>query len=231
MHQATDRDADGQRQLFAELGATLQIEANDAGQSDKVVVVGGTVSLTGAILQVLAAPGTYAASTAYLIIDNQGDAPVTGTFGEITSNFAFLTPTVIYDGGVGNNDVVLTLVNNDAPGPNPDPSPTINFCKAAATANQCSVANALSNLGPSNPLYDAILVQSVAGAQQAFNALSGEVHSTVSSTLANDSHYVRDILLEPPGAGVLCARQRRHAGCRDWVPADRRRRPVSTAHR
>ena len=167
-------------------GSTLQIEVDDTGAGDQVIVVGGLVNLTGAILQVLAAPGTYAASTEYLIIDNQGDAPVTGTFSEITSSLAFLTPKVIYDGGIGNNDVVLTLSQG---------SDTVDFCSAAVTANQCNVANALSKLGEGNPLYDAILVLTTEGAQQAFNALSGEVHSTVSSTLANDSHYVRDILL------------------------------------
>ena len=166
-------------------GSILQIEIDDAGAGDKVIVV-GTVGLTGAILQVLAAPGNYTAGMAYTIIDNDGGDAVIGTFGNIVSDLAFLTPAVLYDGGDG-NDVVLTL---DGGG-----GGKVAFCSAAATANQCSVANALSNLGPGNPLYDAVLVQSVAGAQQAFNALSGEVHATVSSVLANDSHYVRDILM------------------------------------
>ena len=188
-----------------------------------MVVVGGLVNLTGAILQVLAAPGNYAASTEYLIIDNQGDAPVTGTFGEITSSLAFLTPTVIYNGGIGANDVVLTLVQQGGGGGK-------QFCSVATSTNQCDVANAVQKLGAGNPLYDAILVQSVAGAQQAFNALSGEVHSTVSSTLANDSHYVRDIrraawcrrIMRAPTAA------RRLLGS---LPAGRPRRLVSTARR
>ncbi len=61
--------------------------------------------------------------------------------------------------------------------------------------NECNVAQAAQKLGAGNPIYDAILVQSAAGARQAFNAMSGEVHATISSTLANDSHYVRDIIL------------------------------------
>jgi outer membrane autotransporter protein len=165
-------------------GAILEIEVNDAGDSDQVIV-GGTVNLTNAILQVIAAAGNYAPSTEYLIIDNQGGSPVNGSFTTITSNFAFLTPTVAYDGGDG-DDVVLTLINT---------TPSVGFCSVAATANQCAVGNAVQNLGPGNPLYDAIIGQTVEGAQQGFNALSGEVHATVSSTLANDSHYVRDILI------------------------------------
>jgi outer membrane autotransporter protein len=176
-------------------GAILQIEPDDAGASDKVVVVGGTVSLTGAVLQVMAVPGTYSRSTLYRIIDNQGSSGVTGAFAQITSSLAFLTPSVIYNGGDG-NDVVLTLINSLLPpGPGPSPTPTLTFCSVATSTNQCAVGNAVQKLGEGNPLYDAILVQSVAGAQQAFNALSGEVHATVSSVLANDSHYVRDILL------------------------------------
>ncbi len=108
-----------------------------------------------------------------------------GTFVQVTSNLAFLTPTVIYDGGDG-NDVVLTLTSSGS---------GVQFCAVATSTNQCAVANAVQKLGEGSPLYDAVLVQTAAGAQQAFNAMSGEVHSTVSSTLANDSHYVRDILL------------------------------------
>ncbi len=54
-------------------GSILQIEVNAAGQSDRVIV-GGTVNLTAAILEVIAAAGTYAPSTQYTIIDNQGAA-------------------------------------------------------------------------------------------------------------------------------------------------------------
>ncbi len=43
-------------------GGILQIEANAEGQSDKVIV-GGTVNLTAAILEVIAAAGSYAPST------------------------------------------------------------------------------------------------------------------------------------------------------------------------
>ena len=108
-------------------GAILQIEVDDTGAGDQVVV-GGTVNLTNAILQVLAAPGNYAPSTDYTIIDNQGGAAVNGTFTQITSNLAFLTPTVVYDGGDG-DDVVLTLINN--------------------TASFCSVARAAEPVQPS----------------------------------------------------------------------------------
>ena len=70
----------------------------------------GTVSLTGAILRVLARPGSYNTSTSYVIIDNDDVDPVTGMFGTVTANLAFPMPSVVYDGGTG-NDVVLTRIS------------------------------------------------------------------------------------------------------------------------
>ena len=163
-------------------GAILEIEANAAGQSD-VVVVNGTVDLTGATLRVLAESGTYAATTEYLIIDNDGVDVVTGAFATITSNFTFLDPTVIYDGGDG-NDVVLTLTRNN-----------VEFTQAARTPNQHAVANTLNQLPLNNPLVNAVVVQSEEGARQAFDALSGEVYASVSTMLANDSRFTRGIIL------------------------------------
>ncbi|MBV8183965.1 MAG: autotransporter domain-containing protein [Hyphomicrobiales bacterium] len=46
------------------------------------------------------------------------------------------------------------------------------------TANQIAVANAVQVLG-SGPVFNAVLGQSVTGARQAFDALSGEVHASV----------------------------------------------------
>jgi uncharacterized protein with beta-barrel porin domain len=145
----------------------------------------GTVNLTGSVLRVLAEDGTYNASTDYIIIDNDGADAVTGTFGTVTSNLAFLTPSVIYNGGDG-NDVVLTmtLVNN-----------VIDFCSVAQTPNQCNVARALDQFPTDNPLFIAILNQTAAGARQAFDALSGEIHATLPGVLADDSRYLRESVL------------------------------------
>lgn len=143
------------------------------------------MNLTGSVLRVLAEDGTYNASTDYIIIDNDGADAVTGTFGTVTSNLAFLTPSVIYNGGDG-NDVVLTmtLVNN-----------VIDFCSVAQTPNQCNVARALDQFPTDNPLFIAILNQTAAGARQAFDALSGEIHATLPGVLADDSRYLRESVL------------------------------------
>jgi len=154
---------------------------NAVGQSDKIVVK-GTVNLTGSTLRVLA-NGAYNFGTHYLIVDNDENDPVFGTFGQVTTNLAFLTPFVFYAGGDG-NDVVLTLLRNG-----------FSFCSVAQTHNQCNVATALDQFPTDNPLFLAVLTQTEEGARQAFDALSGEVHATVSGVLADDSRYVREAIL------------------------------------
>jgi len=101
----------------------------------------------------------------------------------VTSSLAFLTPSVIYNGGTG-NDVVLSLIRNDS-----------DFCSAAQTRNQCNVAMAVDQFPTTNALYLAVLNQTASGARQAFDALSGEIHATVAGTLADDSRYVREAVL------------------------------------
>ena len=168
--------------------SVYEVEVNAAGQGDRVIV-NGAVNLTGSILSVLAANGTYQPSTSYLIIDNDDIDPVIGTFASVTTNLAFLIPAVVYNGGTG-NDVVLTLVSNVGPGPGQQ-----SFCWVADTRNQCNVAEALDLFPPNNLLFLAVLSQTAEGARQAFNALSGEIHASVEGVLADDSRYLREAIL------------------------------------
>ena len=158
--------------------AIYQDEVNAAGASD-LIQVGGKATLGGTV-QVLAAPGSYARQTIYTILTAAGG--VTGTFnGGATSNFAFLTPTLIY----GPNTVTLQLSSNNVP-----------FQTLAATPNQVGVATALYASSPSSALFNAVLVQTTDGARQAFNALSGEIYATAKTVQLNDTHYVRDAVLD-----------------------------------
>ena len=182
----TSMTVDGNLVLHS--SSVYEVEVNAAGQGDKVIV-NGTVNLTGSVLRVLAANGDYNPKTDYVIIENDGTDAVVGTFSSITSSLAFLTPTVIYNGGTG-NDVVLTLVSNVGPGPGQQ-----SFCSVADTRNQCNVAEALDLFPSNNPLFLAVLSQTAEGARQAFDALSGEIHATVAGMLADDSRYVRDAIL------------------------------------
>ena len=71
-------------------GSVYQVEANAAGQADRINA-GGTAAINGGTVQVLAAPGNYGKSTTYTILNATGG--VSGVYSGVTSNFAFLTPT------------------------------------------------------------------------------------------------------------------------------------------
>ncbi len=88
---------------FAQQGGVYQVEANAQGQADRVNV-GGTAAIEGnSTVQVLAQPGSYGRSTTYTILRATGG--VAGAYSGVSSNFAFLTPSLSYDA----NDVFLTL--------------------------------------------------------------------------------------------------------------------------
>src|SRR5262249_55750208 len=78
----------------------FQVHANADGSSDKLAV-GGTATLAGAV-QVLAS-GAFAPLTTYTILTATGG--VTGSFGSVSTDFAFLMPTLAQD----SNNVFLTL--------------------------------------------------------------------------------------------------------------------------
>ncbi len=158
-------------------GSIYQVEVNAAGQSDKIAAT-GTATLSGGTVQVLAAAGSYAPSTNYTILTATGG--VTGTFSNVTSNFAFLVPSLSYDA----NDVFLTLQRNSTM-----------LQSIAQTPNERAVAGALDQGPPTSPLVQAVLFQSNAGALQAFNALSGEIHASVATALTEDSRFVRNAVM------------------------------------
>ena len=102
----------------------FEVEVDDQGNSDRVIVI-GSVSLGEATLTVLDMLGgdfMGADPFNYIIIDNDAMDAVNGVFGTITNQLAFLTPTVTYNAGDG-NDVQLALTRNNTPPP-PPPTPT-----------------------------------------------------------------------------------------------------------
>ena len=157
-------------------GSVYQVEANATGQSDKIVAT-GTGTLSGGTVEVLAQTGAYAPFTTYTILTVAGG--LSGTFTAVNSNFAFLTPSLAYDP----TDVFLTLTRN-----------ANLFSDVAQTTNQRGVASALETFPTDNSLFLAVLNQTPAGARQAFDALSGEVHASLSGMLVDQSRYVRDAI-------------------------------------
>src|SRR3546814_7195495 len=69
------------------------------------------------------------------------------------------------------------------------------FADVAIGANQAGVAAAIQARGIDDPLFEAVLAQNAAGAQQAFGDLSGEILTSTLSGLTDDSRHLRGALL------------------------------------
>ncbi len=154
-----------------------QVEINPAGQSDKILA-SGTATINGGTVQVLPQAGNYIPGTTYTLLTAAGG--VSGTFSDVTSNFAFLDPRLVYDP----TNVFLSLERNG-----------VTFASLGTTPNQRAVGGALDKFPTSNALLLDVLDQTASGARQAFDALSGELHATVSGVLVQDSRFVRDAIL------------------------------------
>jgi len=167
-------------------GSVYQVEVNAAGQSDRIVA-SGSATISGGTVEVLAASGNYAASTNYTIITAAGG--VTGQFSTVTSNLAFLTPSLSY----GGTSVTLTMTRNDNSFGPDGGSTASNYI--AMTRNQGFIANAAERLGVGNAVYDTLLSGTAAEARAGFDLLSGEAHAQAVSVMIEESRLVRDTIL------------------------------------
>lgn len=154
-------------------GSIFEVEVDAAGNSDRVTMT-GTAALAGT-LRILAATQSYGTATDYTLLSAAGG--VSGTFDNVTSNLALLTPSLAY----GANSVLLTLTRNQNA-----------FPDVADTPNARSAAGAIEALGSGATLYDRVVELDAPGARSAFRQLNGEVHAALRTAMAEDSRYVRD---------------------------------------
>jgi outer membrane autotransporter protein len=165
-------------------GSTYQVEVNAAGQGDRINVTGtpGSATISGGTVQVLAATGTYGRSTTYTILNATGG--VSGAYSSVTSNFAFLTPSLSYDP----NNVFLTLsLGSNA------------FSFGGNTPNQRAVGAAL-DASFSNATGDfATVLSAMAGLSSiqgplALDAISGQQYADFGTTnVANASLFMNTL--------------------------------------
>ncbi|WP_186766986.1 autotransporter domain-containing protein [Devosia ginsengisoli] len=156
--------------------ATYDVEANAAGQADRIDAT-GMATIEGGAVQVLAGTGNYVPTTHYTILTANGGRD--GTFDTVTSNFAFLDPSLSYDP----NNVYLTLTRNN-----------IDFGRLGSTPNQIATGVGTESLGFGNPAYNAVLNLSTGQARYAFDELSGELHASARTALIEDSRFVRNLV-------------------------------------
>jgi outer membrane autotransporter protein len=158
-------------------GSNYDVEVDANGTGDRTIAT-GTATLQGGTVRVLANFGNFAPSTVYTILTAAGG--VTGTFAGITSNFAFLTPTLTYDA----NNVYLTLALN-----------ALDFSGVAHTRNQFAAGRVTGVFGPGNPIWDALVLLDDNAGRAALDALSGELHASLKTALFEDAQHLRETLL------------------------------------
>lgn len=158
-------------------GSTYAVTVTSAGASDRIAVSGATTLSSGAGVAVNAVSGLYNFLQTYTILTSAGG--VSGSFGSVTSNFAFLTPTLSYD----SSTVYLTLSRND-----------VSFASVATTGNARRAAAAVEAGGPNTALYNAVATGSIASSQDAFELLSGEAQASTGTTTFNQNQMVGDVI-------------------------------------
>lgn len=160
------------------LGSTYEVEINPQGNSDLIQVL-GNATINGGLVSVVEGAGNYQ-PIRYTILT--AVAGVSGVYDGLIQTMPFLTYELHYD----LNSVYLDIVRS-----------AMAFSSLAITPNQIATANAVTSLGMGNPVYNALMnVSNANQAQQAFNALSGEAHSSIIGTWLEDTRYVRHATLD-----------------------------------
>lgn len=167
--------------LYMGPGATYEVEIT-SGSSDLIQVT-GIAYVDGADITVARSPGPLALGAGYIILSAEGG--FFGSFGEVTSDYAFVSPELELSSD-GFSDLVTLEFNRNA----------VAFADVAKSANQASAAAALDGLGTNNAAHNTILSLNEAEAQAMFDKLSGEGHATLKGVLMDNAGLVSEALLQ-----------------------------------
>ncbi|MEG1452861.1 MAG: autotransporter domain-containing protein, partial [Brevundimonas sp.] len=163
--------------LLIQKGARFVVEVTPGGSTSDLVRVNGTATLGGGTVAHIGANGNYDLRSTYTILSATS---LSGTFDAVTSDFAFLTPTLTYD----NTRVTLDLKRND-----------LEFASAAQGRNQVRTARAIESIGfnTGHDVYDTIaqMADDKTAIRSAFDQLSGELHASARAIQIEDSRFVR----------------------------------------
>jgi len=177
-------------------GSFLWVRANTNASQYSKLNVAGTTTLEGGNVIVKADTGTWNLRTRGMqILTSAGG--VSGTFAGVSSDLAFLTPTLTYE----DKAVQLKLMRND-----------VSMASAGSTDNERSAASALDDMSRGNisgnlQLEDALLDGSFDAVRAALPYLTGEVHASLGGLTATTASTVREAMLDrgrtmPAGSSV-----------------------------
>ncbi|WDY55724.1 autotransporter family protein [Pseudomonas sp. PSKL.D1] len=157
-------------------GSTLAYGVNADGTSAPISV-SGTANLSGATLRVQPTPGQYPWQSQYTVLNASA---INGTFAGVTSDYAFLTPSLSYT----STSVGLAYTRND-----------VAFADYARSGNGAAVAHSLDSLDHSTTLYNAVLGSSAANAGNAIEQLAGaNTANLAAATLAGTAQVGSSML-------------------------------------
>ncbi|NLC35433.1 MAG: autotransporter domain-containing protein [Alcaligenaceae bacterium] len=166
--------------LVFDSGSRFEVEVNPQGTDSDRVDVTGNVTLNGGTVAHIGLHGDYDLRSNHTILTVGGT--LTGAFDAVTSDFAFLTPQLLYDYGA--RTVGLQLARNQR-----------GFASAPLTRNQAETAHAIDSIGlqAGHAVYDAIaqLPDDENLMRRSFDALSGEIHASTKTALIEDSRFIR----------------------------------------
>ncbi|NIZ14422.1 autotransporter domain-containing protein, partial [Phaeobacter sp. HF9A] len=159
-------------------GSFYEVETDPTGTSSDKIIASGDIVLNGGTVQHIGFDGSYDPYASYRILE--GGTGLTGSFDGVTSVYAFLDPSLIYDRV--NYTIDLQLLRND-----------VSFSDKVGTGNQRAVAAAAEATGYGNAVFDAAVTlpddAAVLGA--AFDSLSGELHASLQSSLVENTGLLR----------------------------------------
>jgi len=200
--------------------------------------ISGQAALAGATVEVAAQAGTYNEHFSQVVL-TAGGTFVGSRFAGVTSNLAYLTPSLSYS--ADDKQVTLTLTRTLVPPVDPgtpvDPVIPVNpvtpvdpgtggtplrFADLVSGRNARAVANAVESMPASNSVYGAAIGLPVGAPQGFFAGLSGEAHATVAAGLNNLTSAVRntplDQLRSNLAAGSTAGAPTAAAGVSDAAP-------------
>ena len=156
-------------------GSTFSVQTNPNGTSDKLAVTGLVNIASGATIQVLAGIATYApTTTSYIVLTATGG--INGKFDKAVTDYAYYNASV-------NVQKKGTVTLNITPNGKPLPS--------AASLTGFGAATAVESLGTTSALYQSVVYQSLTGARQAFDALSGSAYARLDAFMDRDVGNIR----------------------------------------